>query len=91
MRGVRKQIEPCSRSARFTDICTRHMCAEYGIEVLNLKRAVKMAILLLLYQTDIKVSKDALACEGPYQTLMSVWYIGPGGENTVRLPATIQI
>ena len=38
-----------------------------------------------------KVLKDALAHSGPYQTLMSARYIDPGRENTVRLPATIQI
>ena len=41
-----------------------------------------------LYHTDIKVSKDALACQGPYQTLMSEWYSDPDGENTILLPAT---
>ena len=42
-------------------------------------------------QTPVKVLKDALAHLGPYQTLMGVWCIDPGGENTVPLPATIQI
>jgi hypothetical protein len=55
--------------------------------------AVFKAIILLLYQTLTrpKVLKDALAHWGPYQTLMRVWYSDPGGENTVSLPATIQI
>jgi hypothetical protein len=38
-----------------------------------------------------KVLKDALAYLGPYQTLTKVWYSDPGGQNTVSLPATIQI
>jgi hypothetical protein len=62
-----------------------------GIEVLNVKVGVKKAIILLLYQTFVKVLKDALAHLGPYQPLTKVWYTDPGGENTVRLPATIQI
>ena len=33
-----------------------------AIEDLNLRPAVKKAIVLLLYQTNIKVLKDALAC-----------------------------
>jgi hypothetical protein len=37
------------------------------------------------------VLKDALAHLGPYQTLKKVWGIDPGGENTVPLPATLQI
>ena len=61
------------------------------IEDLNLRPAVKKAIILLLYLADIKVLKDALAHLGPYQTLMSARYSDPGGENTVLLPATIQI
>ena len=39
---------------------------------LNLRPAVKKAIILLLYRTDVKVLKDALAHLGPYQTLTSV-------------------
>ena len=46
---------------------------------MNLRPVVKKAIILLLYHTDIKVLKDALAHLGPYQTLMLVWGIGPGG------------
>ena len=61
------------------------------IEVLFVKVHVFSAIILLLYQNSIKVLKDALAHLGPYQTLMEVWYSDPGGENTVPLPATIQI
>jgi hypothetical protein len=61
------------------------------IEDLFLNPAVKKAIILLLYHNDIKVLKDALAHLGPYQTLISLWYSDPGGENTVSLPATIQI
>jgi hypothetical protein len=63
----------------------------YHIEVLNLNPAVKKAIILLLYHNLVKVLKDALAHLGPYQTLTRVWYSDPGGKNTVRLPATIQI
>ena len=63
----------------------------YAIEVLNVNPRHKKAIILLLYQNDIKVLKDALAHLGPYQTLISFWYSDPGGENTVLLPATIQI
>ena len=62
-----------------------------SIEVLNLRPAVKKTTILLLYHTKIKVLKDALAHLGPYQTLMSARYSDPGGENTVPLPATIQI
>ena len=65
--------------------------ARRAIEVLFLKPRHKKAIILLLYRTDIKVLKDALAHLGPYQTLTSVRYSDPGGENTVLLPATIQI
>jgi hypothetical protein len=32
------------------------------VEVLNVKVGVKKAIILLLYYTNIKVLKDALAC-----------------------------
>ena len=53
------------------------------IDVLNVNPRHKKAIILLLYQNDIKVLKDALAHLGPYQTLISFWYIGPGSENTV--------
>ena len=53
-----------------------------SIEVLNLRPAVKKAIILLFSQTNIKVLKDALAHLGPYTTLLSVW-----GTD----PATIQI
>ena len=38
---------------------------------------------------SIGVLKDTLAHLGPYQTLMEVWYIDPGCQNTVSLPATI--
>jgi hypothetical protein len=48
-------------------------------------------IILLRYQTSIKVLKDALAHLGPYETLMEVWCNDPGGENTVSFPATKQI
>jgi hypothetical protein len=61
------------------------------IEVLNVNPRHKKAIILLLYRTDVKVLKDALAHLGPYQTLTSVRYNDPYGENTVLLPATIQI
>jgi hypothetical protein len=61
------------------------------IEVLNVNPRHKKAIILLLYQNSIKVLKDALAHLGQYQTLTEVWYIDPGGENTVPLPAIIQI
>ena len=44
------------------------------IEDLNLRPAVKKAIILLLYRAYIKVLKDALAHLGPYQTLMSASY-----------------
>ena len=64
--------------------------ASDDIEVLNLRPAVKKAIILLLYLTHIKVLKDALAHLGPYQTLMWARDIDPGGQHTVRLPATIQ-
>jgi hypothetical protein len=37
------------------------------------------------------VLKDALAHLGPYQSIKEVRYSDPGGENTVSLPATIQI
>ena len=60
--------------------CVRETWGVSAIEVLNRRPAVKKAILLLLYHTYIKVSKDALAQSGPYQTLMSVWYDDPGGE-----------
>ena len=63
----------------------------FTIEVLNVNPRLKKAIILLLYRTDVKVLKDALAHLGPYQTLTGVWCIDPGGENTVSLPATIQI
>ena len=63
----------------------------YPIEVLNVNPRHKKAIILLLYRTDVKVLKDALAHLGPYQTLTSVRYSDPYGENTVPLPATIQI
>ena len=56
------------------------------IEVLNLNPVVKKAIILLLYHNLVKVLKDALAHLGPYQTLMGVWCIDPGGENTVVCP-----
>ena len=61
------------------------------IEDFFLRPAVKKAIILLLHRADIKVLKDALAHLGPYQTLMSARDSDPGGENTVPLPATIQI
>ena len=62
------------------------------IEVLFVKQTVFFkAIILLLYLADIKVLKDALAYLGPYPTLMWVRYIDPGCENTIHLPATIQI
>ena len=61
------------------------------IEVLNLRPAVKKAIILLLHRTDVKVLKDALAHLGPYPTLTLARYNDPGGENTVLFPATIQI
>ena len=63
----------------------------HSIEDLFLRPAVKKAIILLLSRGHIKVLKDALAHLGPYQTLMSASYSDPGGENTVPLPATIQI
>ena len=67
-------------------------CKKPGcIEVLNVRPPVKKAIILLLSRADIKVLKDALAHLGPYQTLMWPRDSDPGGENTVRLPATIQI
>ena len=49
------------------------------IEVLFLKVTVFQSIILLLQRTDIKVLKDALACQGPYQTLMEVRGTDPGG------------
>ena len=49
------------------------------IEDLNLRPAVKKAIMLLSYLTNIKVLEDALAHLGPYQTLTSVRYNDPGG------------
>ena len=61
------------------------------IEVLNLRPAVKKAIILLLHRTDVKVLKDALAHLGPYQTLTSVRCSNPVGVNTVPLPVTIEI
>ena len=64
---------------------------KFRIEDLFLRPAVKKAIILLLSRGHIKVLKDALAHLGPYQTLMSASYSDPGGENTVPLPATIQI
>ena len=67
------------------------MVARIGIEDLFLRPAVKKAIILLLHRTDVMVLKDALAHLGPYQTLTSVRCSDPGGENTVSLPATIQI
>ena len=51
------------------------------IEVLNVNPQHKKAIILLLYQNDIKVLKDALAHLGPYQTLISFWYSDPGGKK----------
>ena len=62
-----------------------------GIEILNVNPRHKKAIILLLYRTDVKVFKDALAHLGPYHTLTKVRYSDPGGKNTVSLPATIQI
>ena len=53
------------------------------IEDFFLNPAVKKAIVLLLYQTFVKVLKDALAHLGPYQTLTKVWCIHADGENTV--------
>ena len=38
-------------------------------------------MVLLLYRTDVKVLKDALAHLGPYQTLTSVRYSDPGGKK----------
>jgi hypothetical protein len=64
---------------------------DFYIEVLNVMVVVFQAIILLLHQTPVKVLKDALAHLGPYQTLTGIWCIDPGGENTVSLPATIQI
>jgi hypothetical protein len=61
------------------------------IEVLSFNPAVKKAIILLSYHTLVKVLKDAVAHLDPYQNLTRVWYSDPGGQNTVRLPATIQI
>ena len=52
-----------------------------SIEVLNVNPRLKKAIILLLYRTDVKVLKDALAHLGPYQTLTSVRYSDPYGEN----------
>jgi hypothetical protein len=63
----------------------------HHIEVLNVNPRLKKAIILLLYRTDVKVLKDALAHLGPYQTLTSVRYSDPYGVNTVPLPVTIQI
>ena len=62
-----------------------------SIEVLFVKVAVFYAIILLLHRTFVMVLKDALAHLGPYQTLTKVRYSDPYGENTVPLPATIQI
>ena len=58
-----------------------------NIEDLNLRPAVKKAIILLLYRANVKVLKDALAHLGPYPTLTLAWYSDPGGINTVLLPA----
>ena len=56
-------------------------CPAYTrIEVLNLRPAVKKAIILLLYRGFVKVLKDALAHLGPYQTLTKPRYSDPGGE-----------
>ena len=62
-----------------------------SIEVLNLRPVVKTTIILLLSRANIKALKDALAHLGPYQTLMSAQDTGPGDQNTVPLPITIQI
>jgi hypothetical protein len=61
------------------------------IEVFIVKVDVFVVIILLLYRTFVKVLKDALAHLGPYHTLSEVRYSDPGEENTVLLPATIQI
>ena len=50
-----------------------------SIEDLNLRPAVKKAVILLLYRTDVKVLKDALAHLGPCCTLTSVQCSDPGG------------
>ena len=57
---------------------TGHFSADPIIEVLNVNPRLKKAIILLLYRTDVKVLKDALAHLGPYQTLTGVWCIDPG-------------
>ena len=64
-----------------------------AIEVFNVNPRHKKAIILLLYRTDVKVLKDALAHLGSYQTLnlIEVWYSDPGAINTVSFPVTIQI
>jgi hypothetical protein len=64
---------------------------KFSIEVLNVKTRVKKAIILLLHHNFVKVLKDALARLSPYQTLKKLWCSDPGGQNTVPLPATIQI
>ena len=49
------------------------------IEDFFLRPAVKKAIILLLYRTNVKVLKGALAHLGPYPTLTSVRCSDPGG------------
>jgi hypothetical protein len=61
------------------------------IEVFNVNPRHEKAIILLLSRAHIKVLKDALACQDPYQTLMWARDSDPGGENTIRSPNTIQI
>ena len=63
-------------------------CGRRFIEVLNLRPAVKKAIVFLLHRTHIK---DALAHLGPYHTTMSARDSDPGGKNTVLFPAITQI
>ena len=71
--------------------CFRVTFPPATIEDLNLRPAVKKAVILLLHRANVKVLKDALAHLCPYPTLTSARYSDPGGENTVLLPATIQI
>ena len=85
-RGHRWQHHP-GRTLEISGYTAIHMY----IEDLFLRPAVKKAVILLLYRADVKVLKDALAHLCPYQTLTSARYSDPGGENTVPLPAPIQI
>jgi hypothetical protein len=79
VRGTARRMYPSYRGFKRNGGCVHVFLKLYNI------------IVVMLYQTFFMVLKDALAHLGPYQTLKKVWYNDPGGENTVPLPATIQI